>query len=117
MFRVMPQLRSFFVAVPTLLALFHASEARADKVLVYQAQTNDPFQADTAGPVAAATLTGLGHTVTSQISMGATLPADLSSFDAIWIISLVPLTGVQQTSLVNYVRAGGGLYLTGERSC
>jgi MYXO-CTERM domain-containing protein len=117
MIRPMPWLRRFFVVVPALLALSHASEARADKVLVYQAQTNNPLDGDTAGPAAAAILTGLGHTVTSQISIGATLPTDLSSFDSIWIISLVPLTGVQQTTLINYVRAGGGLYLTGERPC
>ncbi len=86
-------------------------------MLVYQTQNNDPFNGDTAGPAAAAILTGLGHNVTSDIALGATLPADLSSFDSIWVIQLVPITGVQQTALANFVRAGGGLYLTGERAC
>lgn len=84
---------------------------------MYQVQDSDPFNGDTAGPAAAGILTGLGHTVTTSISMGAVLPADLSSFDSIWVIQLVPLTGVQQTALAAFVRAGGGLYLTGERPC
>jgi uncharacterized membrane protein YgcG len=109
--------RSVLLAIPAVIALSQGSAARADDILVYQTQNNDPFMGDTAGPNAAAILTGLGHNVTSNISLGATLPADLSSFDSIWVIQLVQLTGVQQTQLVQYVKGGGGLYLTGERSC
>jgi hypothetical protein len=105
------------LAVPAVIGLLSASFARADNILVYQSQNNDPFNGDTAGPAAAAILTGLGHNVTSDISIGATLPADLSSFDSIWVIQLVPITGVQQTALADFVRGGGGLYLTGERPC
>lgn len=107
----------YLLAVSAILALSPASLARADNVLVFQSQNGDPFNGDTAGPAAAAILTGLGHNVTSAISMGATLPADLSSFDSIWVIQLLPLTGVQQTAVANFVRDGGGLYLTGERAC
>ncbi|MBL8740257.1 MAG: hypothetical protein JNK04_04155, partial [Myxococcales bacterium] len=105
------------LAIPAAIAVLQASSARADDVLVFQVQNNDPFGGDAAGPAAAGILTGLGHNVTSAIGTGATLPADLSSFDSVWVISLVPLTGVQQTTLAAFARSGGGLYLTGERPC
>ncbi len=97
-----------------LPALLVATSARADKVLVYQHQNNESQGADEAGPNAAGLLEKLGHTVTREISLTATLPADLSAFDSVWVIQVAPITGVQETTLVQYVQAGGGLYLTGE---
>lgn len=98
--------------VPALLAV--ATPARADKVLVYQKQTMDPQGADEGGSEAADLLEDLGHDVTREISLTAALPTDLSGFDAVWVIQIGPTSGVEQTTLVDYVNAGGGLYLTGE---
>jgi MYXO-CTERM domain-containing protein len=95
-------------------ALSSTAPAWADKVLVYQQQNNESGGADEAGPNAAAVLEGLGHTVTKEISLTATLPADLSAYDTVWHISASPISGVDQTTFVNYVNGGGGLYLTGE---
>jgi MYXO-CTERM domain-containing protein len=98
--------------LPALLGV--TVSARADKVLVYQNQTMELAGADDAGPEAADILEDLGHDVTRVISLGATLPSDLSGFDSVWVIQVAPTTGVEQTTLVDYVNAGGGLYLTGE---
>jgi MYXO-CTERM domain-containing protein len=105
------------VALLGALAAVAPSPARADNVLVFQQQNGDPFMGDTAGPEAADILEDLGHTVTRQISTAPTLPADLSGFDSIWVIQLPPPDGVTQTTLVEYAKSGGGLYLTGERPC
>jgi MYXO-CTERM domain-containing protein len=103
---------STFALLPALLAL--ATPARADKVLVYQVQTMEVAGADEAGPAVAELLEGLDHDVTREISATATLPSDLSGFDTVWVVQVAETTGVQQTTLVDYVNAGGGLYLTGE---
>ncbi|MEL7370617.1 MAG: VWD domain-containing protein, partial [Myxococcota bacterium] len=64
--------------------------------------------------IAAAELANLGVEVTSV----ATLPLDLSGFGAIWYVdALVPLTAAEQQRLQDFVRAGRGLYMTGERPC
>ncbi len=91
--------------------------ARADDVLVFQTQNNDPQGADAAAGVVAATLTTLGHTVTTVAAVGAALPSDLSPYDTVWIPQITPLSGPQQTTLRAFVEGGGGLYLTGERPC
>ena len=64
--------------------------------------------------IAAAELASLGLEVTSV----ATLPLDLSGFGAIWHVdAFVPLTAAEQQRLQDFVRAGRGLYMTGERPC
>lgn len=103
---------STLALLPALLAL--ATPARADKVLVYQRQTKEIAGADEAGPAVAELLEGLDHDVTREISLTATLPSDLTGFDTVWVVQVAQTTGVQQTTLVDYVKAGGGLYLTGE---
>ena len=102
---------SSFVAL-ALLGL--ATPARADKVLVYQRQNNESQGADDAGPNAADILEALGHDVTREISLTAALPTDLNDFDSVWVIQVNETSGVEQTTLVDFVRAGGGLYLSGE---
>lgn len=100
--------------LPTLLGV--ATPVRAEKVLVYQHQTMESQGADDAGPNAADILEELGHDVTREISLSAALPGDLSGFDSVWVIQVVPTTGPEETALVEFVRAGGGLYLSGENS-
>ncbi|MES1183597.1 MAG: MYXO-CTERM sorting domain-containing protein [Myxococcales bacterium] len=98
--------------LPALLGV--AVPARADKVLVYQHQNMESQGADDAGPNAADILEALGHDVTRVISLSAALPTDLSAFDSVWVVQVTAPTGVEETRLVDFVRAGGGLYLTGE---
>lgn len=98
--------------LPALLAL--AAPARADKVLVYQRQDMNAEGTDEAGPFVADLLEELEHDVTREISLTAALPTDLSGFDSVWIVQVPETTGVEQTTLVEFVKAGGGLYLTGE---
>ncbi len=93
-----------------------ALPARADNVLIYQRQNNDPQGGDTASAQAEIVLTALGHDVTRVASLAPTLP-ELSGFDSVWWISLPQITGAEHNSLVPYVKSGGGLYVTGERSC
>jgi GDSL-like Lipase/Acylhydrolase family/Carboxypeptidase regulatory-like domain len=52
----------------------------------------------------------------TAVTVQSSLPADLASFRAIWYIGTEPLTGSQQLALEGFVKNGGGLYLTGERS-
>lgn len=99
------------------LLLSTVAPALADDVLVYQRKDNDLFGADVSADEAAAILTGLGHTVTVVSSLSPALPADLSVFDTIWVPSQPALTGPEQTALRTFVENGGGLYLTGERTC
>lgn len=58
-------------------------------------------------------LRSAGYTVTTS----STLPADLSSYGQVWWVGLQPppASGVDQLSA--FARAGGSLYLTGERPC
>jgi MYXO-CTERM domain-containing protein len=105
------------VALTAILAATKPSIARADDVLVFQTQDSDSQGGDVAGSEAAGYLQGLGHNVTTIFSMTPTLPADLSSFDTVWVIQLEPIAGLDQVTLLNYVKGGGGLYLTGERVC
>ena len=100
------------------LVWFVASSASADAVLVVQRQGTD-FDDETAGPGLVVLLEGLGHTVTTAFSTGSdpVLPADLSVYDTIWVIQTGGVPGVAETRLVDYVNAGGGLVITGERSC
>jgi hypothetical protein len=93
-----------------------ATPARADKVLVYQRQNMESQGADEAGPNAADILEELGHDVTREISLTAALPTDLSGFGSVWVIQTTATSGPEQTTLVDFVRAGGGLYLSGENS-
>jgi MYXO-CTERM domain-containing protein len=98
--------------LPASLSL--AAPAHADKVLVYQHQNMEIDGADAAGPIVADLLETLEHDVTREISLTAALPSDLSGFDVVWVLQVFETTGVQQTTLVDFVNAGGGLYLTGE---
>lgn len=94
-----------------------AATAAADEVLIFQQKNNDPQGGDTAAEEAALVFEDLGHQVTLISSLAPTLPNDLSPFDSVWIISLVPLNGTQIATLRAYVEGGGGVYLTGENSC
>lgn len=98
--------------LPALLAV--VAPARADKVLVYQHQNMEFQGADEAGPNAADLLTELGHDVTRAISLTAALPKDLSAFDSVWVIQVMAPTGTEETTLVDFVKAGGGLYMSGD---
>lgn len=54
-----------------------------------------------------------GHAVT----VANFLPADdLSTFDVIWFLGTLELSAADQARLIAFVRQGGGLHLTGERS-
>ncbi len=60
-------------------------------------------------------LSSLGHTVTY---LGAEAEQDLSSYDSVWGVSAWNiLSTTEQGYLSSYLGQGGGLYLTGERSC
>lgn len=100
------------------LLWFVASTASADAVLVVQRQGTD-FDDETAGPGVVALLEGLGHDVTTAFATGSdpVLPADLGVYDTIWVIQTGGVPGVAETRLVDYVNAGGGLVIAGERSC
>jgi|GEM_PF-6955093 len=105
------------LAVAASTTLGAASVARADRILVFQQFNADPAGADRAGPAAVPVLQGLGHEVTAATSLVPVLPADLSVFDTIWVIQVLPLTGPQENAIVDFVNAGGGLYFSGERLC
>jgi hypothetical protein len=84
-----------------------AALARKGNVLVLS--QNNYFRE---GNIAAGALRSLGYTVT----LAQTMPASLSSYSSVW--SLRPWgkrTPEEETALVDYVKAGGRLYLTGER--
>lgn len=107
---------TFLGAVIGVAALALTTPALADKVLVYQNQNMEVQGADAAGPFVADLLEDLGHDVTREISLTAALPTDLSGFDTVWVVQVVGTTGIEQTTLVDYVKAGGGLYLTGDNT-
>lgn len=95
-----------------ILALFAAgvlslpASVLADNILVFG---NYPSK-----NTLATSLTSLGHTVDNQTG----LPADLSGYDSIWHVDAgTPLTPAYQTQLADYLAAGGGVHLTGERPC
>jgi hypothetical protein len=49
---------------------------------------------------------------------GTSLPADLSAFGTIWHVEpFAPLSATDQARLRDFLAAGGGIYLTGERAC
>lgn len=59
-------------------------------------------------------LTSMGHSVVNVAS----LPEDLSTFDVVWHIGgFLPLTADEQTRLAAFLADGGGVHLSGERSC
>jgi hypothetical protein len=61
-------------------------------------------------------LTANGFSVTSM--PGATeLPADLSNYGQIWHYGIDAPGETDQQSLISFAKAGGGVYLTGERPC
>jgi len=91
------------------LLLACAAVANADNILVF---------GDYSGSRGALTLdlNNLGHTVTEVV--GAEVPADISVFDSIWLITAFAAPDAADTArLKAYVENGGGIYLTGERPC
>ena len=61
-------------------------------------------------------LTVAGDTVTNSTTSG--VPADLSVFDTIWVMNVFSSYGAAlEQRLVDFVAAGGGLYMTAERPC
>jgi len=91
--------------------------ASADKVLIYQTKNSDLQNGDTAGAEAELVFKALNHDVTLITGFTPTFPADLTPYDTVWIIQLPAYTSEMQNALIPYVNAGGGVYLTGERSC
>lgn len=57
-------------------------------------------------------LTSAGY----QVTESPTLPADLSSFSQVWWVDIAPPTVADQAKLIAFENAGGGVFLTGERS-
>jgi hypothetical protein len=60
----------------------------------------------------AGALTGAGY----QVTESATLPSDLSGFSQVWWVDIGPPSSAEQAQLVAFESAGGGVFLTGERS-
>jgi len=61
------------------------------------------------------TLEALGHAVITSAS--ADVPV-LDGFDTVWHVgAFLPLSATSTVRLVEFVKAGGGLHLTGERPC
>jgi hypothetical protein len=61
----------------------------------------------------ASLLTSAGYDVTES----PTLPANLSSFSQVWWVDTNAPSSAEQSELVSFEAAGGGVFLTGERSC
>jgi hypothetical protein len=61
----------------------------------------------------ASLLTSAGY----QVTESATLPSDLSGFSEIWWIDTSAPSAAEQSQLVAFEGAGGGVFLTGERPC
>ncbi len=79
------------------------------KVLVWS-RANDGLE----GEALSAILTSLGYEVTTSES----LPNRLLEYTSIWsVVAYQSLSPTEQTAVEAYVKAGGGLYLTGERPC
>lgn len=103
--------RRFIVPVAFAFGLFLWSppSALASSILIYgnYATGNNGLQQN---------LEALGHTVTNQSNA---LPADLSVYDTIWHVASngSTLGSAARSALANFVQAGGGLHLTGERPC
>ncbi|HEX7143837.1 MAG TPA: hypothetical protein VF225_00890 [Gaiellaceae bacterium] len=58
-------------------------------------------------------LTSAGYSVTESAS----LPADLSTFGQVWWIASNAPTSGEQNQLIDFVKSGRGVFLTGERPC
>lgn len=52
-----------------------------------------------------------------RVTLKAGLPNNLAPYEAIWYVGTNAIASAAQASLEGFVRAGGGLYLTGERPC
>ncbi len=86
-----------------------AAFASKGKVLVF-ARANNGSE----GGTAAAVLRSLGYTVT----LTDTLPATLSGYSSVWsVTAYAGFSPEQEETFETYLRAGGRLYLTGERPC
>jgi hypothetical protein len=86
-----------------------AAARPTEKVLVWsRANDNDE------GAPLASLLGSMGYEVTNS----ATLPSQLGEFRSIWsVVAYEGLNTEEQERIEGYVRAGGSLYLTGERPC
>jgi hypothetical protein len=60
-------------------------------------------------------LDGAGYSAT--VAASDALPADLTPYAQVWHVSTSPPSVADQDRLVAFARAGGGVYLTGERPC
>jgi len=61
-------------------------------------------------------IAGLLASAGYQVTESATLPADLSGFSQVWWVDIAPPTVAEQSKLIAFENAGGGVFLTGERS-
>ena len=113
----MKTLKSFVLVgvIIFCLVLGQARSSHADTIGIFGDRQGE-------GASLAATLTGLGHTVTNatavnSVNLGGL--GTLSTFDTLWHVGAGPaaLSASDQTALGAYVAGGGGLHLTGERPC
>jgi hypothetical protein len=94
------------LGTPTGLATFRP----AGRVLVFG---NGDYGNSEPVDWTAQTLTATGYFVDKS----AALPADLSSYRAVFYISTDPLSADDEAALARFTGSGGGVYLTGERPC
>jgi hypothetical protein len=79
------------------------------KILVWS-RANDGLEGEALYTI----LTSLGYEVTVSES----LPSHLSEYASIWsVVAYQIISPTEQTAIETYVKAGGRLYLTGERPC
>ncbi len=100
------------IAAATLLAPGLAEAA--EKILILQVTNNAP-SSNAAGTEAATLMTDLGYDVTLLAGGGVSAPANVNDYAQVYLISIGPLDDTSAQSLVDYVKAGGHLYVTGER--
>jgi hypothetical protein len=115
----MPSLHARLVApAAALLAFSIATSASAAKVLIYQTINDDLDGGDEAGLEAEKVFVALGHQVTLVRAYTPNpMPDDLSGFDSVWIIQVPQINVAYQGRIGAFAKAGGGLYMTGERAC
>lgn len=117
---------SVFLVLTAFACSTHHESSWTDEEAAGSARSLDTIQASAAGSILIfgdystqigstylkSTLEILGHSVT----ISPILPLDLLPYNTIWHIgNLVPLTAAEQARLADFVNAGGGLHLTGER--
>lgn len=97
------------VGMALLMSLGMASAASAAQVLIFGDRGE---QADVE-----AVLAGAGETVTN-VNRPTAESLNFSTFDTIWVLNVFSSYGATiEQKLIDFVAAGGGLYMTAERPC